>query len=183
MSAPVIAINFVVTLTFAVLGKVAPSINAFTESYSARILAGLDRPGADFRTGGTVHARLPPERSRPDAPTRAPLNAVESPNARSPGLPGRGGLLHSAEHFERAHGGRPREQNRAAHGETPARGAGTWAVRAQSRPRGSPPGCSFPHVLVSTVLPGQAQARSRRSRTVIFSHGQYQIELRVDCGG
>ena len=48
MSAPVIAINFVVTLTFAVLGRVAPSINAFTESYSARILAGLMVLGLTF---------------------------------------------------------------------------------------------------------------------------------------
>lgn len=48
MSAPVIAVNFVVTLTFAVLGKVAPSINVFTESYSARILAGLTVLGLTF---------------------------------------------------------------------------------------------------------------------------------------
>ena len=48
MSAPVIAINFVVTLTFAVLGRVAPSINAFTESYSARIIAGLTVLGLTF---------------------------------------------------------------------------------------------------------------------------------------
>lgn len=41
MAAPVIAANFVVTLTFGVLGKVAPGINVYTESYSARILAGL----------------------------------------------------------------------------------------------------------------------------------------------
>ena len=48
MSAPVIAVNFVVVLTFAVLGRVAPSINAFTESYSARILAGLAVLGLTF---------------------------------------------------------------------------------------------------------------------------------------
>ncbi len=41
MCAPIIAVNFVVTLTFALLGRVAPGINVFTESYSARILAGL----------------------------------------------------------------------------------------------------------------------------------------------
>lgn len=41
MSAPLIAMNFVVTLTFAILGKAAPSINVFTESFSVRILGGL----------------------------------------------------------------------------------------------------------------------------------------------
>ncbi len=48
MSAPVIAVNFVVVLTFAVLGRIAPSINVFTESYSARILAGLTVLGLTF---------------------------------------------------------------------------------------------------------------------------------------
>ncbi len=48
MAAPVIAVNFVVMLTFAVLGRVAPSINPFTESYSARILAGLTVLGLTF---------------------------------------------------------------------------------------------------------------------------------------
>ncbi len=41
MGAPLMAINFIVTLTFAILGKAAPSINVFTESFSVRILAGL----------------------------------------------------------------------------------------------------------------------------------------------
>lgn len=41
MAAPLMAINFIVTFTFAVLGKAAPSINVFTESFSVRILAGL----------------------------------------------------------------------------------------------------------------------------------------------
>jgi flagellar biosynthetic protein FliR len=41
ISAPLMAANFVVTLTFAILGKAAPSINAFAESFAARILVGL----------------------------------------------------------------------------------------------------------------------------------------------
>lgn len=45
MCAPIIAVNFVVTLTFALLGRVAPGINVFTESYSARIFAGLTALG------------------------------------------------------------------------------------------------------------------------------------------
>ena len=41
MAAPLMAINFIVTLTFAILGKAAPGINAFSESFAARIFAGL----------------------------------------------------------------------------------------------------------------------------------------------
>ncbi|MDD5350866.1 MAG: flagellar biosynthetic protein FliR [Chthoniobacteraceae bacterium] len=41
MAAPLMAVNFVVTFTFAVLGKAAPSINVFSESFSVRILAGI----------------------------------------------------------------------------------------------------------------------------------------------
>jgi len=41
ISAPVMAVNFVVTLTFAILGKAAPSMNVFSESFAARILVGL----------------------------------------------------------------------------------------------------------------------------------------------
>ncbi len=41
MSAPIMAINFIVTLTFAILGKAAPGMNVFQESFAARIIAGL----------------------------------------------------------------------------------------------------------------------------------------------
>jgi flagellar biosynthesis protein FliR len=41
MAAPLLAINFIVTLTFAILGKAAPSMNVFAESFSVRIFAGL----------------------------------------------------------------------------------------------------------------------------------------------
>ena len=45
MAAPLMAVNFIVTFTFAVLGKAAPGINVFTESFSVRILAGLANVG------------------------------------------------------------------------------------------------------------------------------------------
>lgn len=41
IAGPLLAINFVITLAFAILGKAAPGINAFAESFSVRILAGL----------------------------------------------------------------------------------------------------------------------------------------------
>jgi len=40
MSAPLIAVNFIVNLIFAVLGKVTPKLNVFILSFPARILAG-----------------------------------------------------------------------------------------------------------------------------------------------
>ena len=41
MAAPMLAVNFLVTFTFAILGRAAPSINAFAESFSFRLLAGF----------------------------------------------------------------------------------------------------------------------------------------------
>jgi flagellar biosynthetic protein FliR len=41
MAAPIMAINFIVTLTFAILCKAAPGMNVFSESFAARIFAGL----------------------------------------------------------------------------------------------------------------------------------------------
>lgn len=41
MAAPIMAINFIVTLAFAILGKAAPGINVFSESFAVRIFAGL----------------------------------------------------------------------------------------------------------------------------------------------
>lgn len=41
MSAPLMASNFVVTLTFSVLGKAAPSISVFAESFAVRVIVGL----------------------------------------------------------------------------------------------------------------------------------------------
>ncbi len=41
MAAPVMAVNFIVTTTFAILGKAAPGMNVFSESFAVRIFAGL----------------------------------------------------------------------------------------------------------------------------------------------
>jgi len=36
-----LALNFVITLSFAILSKAAPGINAFAESFAVRIFAGM----------------------------------------------------------------------------------------------------------------------------------------------
>jgi flagellar biosynthesis protein FliR len=41
MSAPVIAVSFVITLVFAVLSRVVPQMNVFSESFSFRVVGGL----------------------------------------------------------------------------------------------------------------------------------------------
>lgn len=41
IAAPLIALNFIINMTFAVLGKAAPKINVFMISFAVRILAGL----------------------------------------------------------------------------------------------------------------------------------------------
>jgi len=41
MAAPLMAVNFTVTFTFAILGKAAPGMSVFSESFPVRILAGL----------------------------------------------------------------------------------------------------------------------------------------------
>jgi flagellar biosynthetic protein FliR len=41
MGAPLLVLNFLINMTFSVLGKAAPKINVFLISFAARILAGL----------------------------------------------------------------------------------------------------------------------------------------------
>lgn len=41
MSAPIMAVSFVVTLVFSVLGRAVPQMNVFSESFALRIAAGL----------------------------------------------------------------------------------------------------------------------------------------------
>jgi flagellar biosynthetic protein FliR len=41
MAAPLICINFVVSLIFAILGKAAPGMNVFSESFAVRIVVGM----------------------------------------------------------------------------------------------------------------------------------------------
>lgn len=41
ISAPFIALNFMINITFAILGKAAPKVNVFITSFAVRIIAGL----------------------------------------------------------------------------------------------------------------------------------------------
>jgi len=41
MAAPLVAVNFIISLTFSILGKAAPTLNVFGESFAVRIVVGL----------------------------------------------------------------------------------------------------------------------------------------------
>lgn len=64
MAAPLMAVNFTVTFTFAILGKAAPSMNVFSESFGVRILAGLALLGLTLGLTAQIvlsHLRESPE--------------------------------------------------------------------------------------------------------------------------
>jgi flagellar biosynthesis protein FliR len=64
MAAPMMAVNFIVTFTFAILGKAAPGMSVFTESFSVRILAGLTLLGLTLGLTAQIvlsHLRESPE--------------------------------------------------------------------------------------------------------------------------
>ena len=48
MSAPIIAVSFMILLVFSVLGRAVPQMNVFFESFAVRILAGLSALGLTF---------------------------------------------------------------------------------------------------------------------------------------
>lgn len=64
ITAPIMATNFVVTLTFAILGKAAPSMNVFSESFAARILVGMTLMGLSL--GVTAQLVLSELRKAPE---------------------------------------------------------------------------------------------------------------------
>lgn len=41
MAAPLVAVNFIISLTFSILGKAAPAVHVFGESFAVRIVVGL----------------------------------------------------------------------------------------------------------------------------------------------
>ncbi len=49
MSAPMIAVSFIITLVFAVLARAVPQMNVFSENFAFRILAGLLVLGVTFQ--------------------------------------------------------------------------------------------------------------------------------------
>lgn len=64
MAAPVMAINFIVNMTFAILGKAAPGINVFVESAVFRIIAGITLLGLTLGLTAQLvlsHLRQAPE--------------------------------------------------------------------------------------------------------------------------
>ena len=64
MATPMMAVNFTVTFTFAILGKAASGMNVFTESFSVRILAGLTLLGLTLGLTAQIvlsHLRESPE--------------------------------------------------------------------------------------------------------------------------
>ena len=64
MATPLMAVNFTVTFTFAILGKAASGMNVFSESFAVRILAGLTLLGMTLGLTAQIvlsHLRESPE--------------------------------------------------------------------------------------------------------------------------
>ncbi len=54
IAAPLVAVNFVISLTFSILGKAAPSTNVFGESFAVRIVVGLTLLGITLSLAAQV---------------------------------------------------------------------------------------------------------------------------------
>ena len=102
MAAPLIAINFLVNFSLAILSRAAPMINAFLLSIPIQIIAGLTVLGMVHRADGTLRAKC----------ARWSSGAHAS--------------VHPLAHV------RPGKQNRTTHGEAPGGGALARANRARA---------------------------------------------------
>ena len=58
LAAPVMAVSFIVSLVFSVLGRAVPQMNVFHESFTIRTLAGLSVFGVTLQLMAAAHRQL-----------------------------------------------------------------------------------------------------------------------------